>query len=261
MTTGETLQGLSLVPNRFAVADFGITETELILGQDLETQIRAANDFNWIGAYLVEQVGLNEPEITEWFRSPATSLGQRTPIEVWASPEGFEEVYEYAKDYKAMVDEALENDEPTLDDKVTRAQALAKDALVSIFESFRQAGINIGQPLTESGSARVTISNPDNPSSPVVRWKHREGLEDFRVMISEGDRLGMYYIVRAAYPGQNPMILQTGVVNILKGHESDHSADSDINGRPPSAGEIAAYVIPLAIEARNRSLKLQTLYL
>jgi len=258
MTTGETLQELSLVPNRFAVADFGLAETELILGKDLETQIAAANDFNWIGAYLVEQVGLNESEITEWFRSPAKSLGQRAPIDAWASPEGFEDVFEYAKDYKAMVDEALEGEEPTMDDKVARAQILAKDALVSVFDSFLVAGINIGQPLTKNGSALVTISNPDNPTAPVVRWKHRSGLEDFRIMISEGDRWGMYYIVRTNYPDQEPMILQTGVVNTLKGHASEDSSDSDINGRPPSAGEIAAYVIPLSIEARNRSLKLHT---
>ncbi len=251
---------MSLVPNRFAVADFGIAETELILGRDLQNQIRAANDFNWIGAYLVEQVGLNESEITEWFRSPARSLRQRAPIDVWASPDGFEEVYEYAKDYKSMVDEALGGEEPTIADKVLRAQELAKDALVSIFDGFTVAGINIGQPLRKNGSALVTISNPDNPLAPVVRWKHRGGLEDFRVMISEGDRWGMYYIVRAAYPDQDPMILQTGIVNTLRGHQSDYSADSDINGRPPSAGEIAQYVIPLTIETRNRSLELNTFY-
>lgn len=258
MSAGETLQELSLVPNRFAVAEFGIAESELILGRDLEKQITAANDFNWIGAYLVEQVGLNESEITEWFRSSARSLGQRAPIDVWASPEGFESVFEYAKDYKAMVEEALEGEEPTIDDTVARAQNLAKDALVSVFESFAVAGINIGQPLTKNGSAMVTISNPDNPAAPVVRWKHRSGLEDYRIMISEGDRWGMYYIVRSALAGQDPVILQTGVVNTLKGHATEDSSDSDINGRPPSAGEIAAYVIPLAIEARNRSLKLHT---
>jgi hypothetical protein len=258
MTTGETLQELSLLPNRFAVADFGIAETELILGRDLETQIAAANDYNWLGAYLVEQVGLNESEVTEWFRSPARSLGERAPIDVWSSPDGFEGIFEYAKDYKAMVDEALEGEEPTIDDKVVRAQELAKDALVTVFESFKVAGINIGKPLTNNGDALVLISNLDNPSAPFVRWKHRSGLEDFKIMIREGDRWGMYYIVRSASAGQEPVILQTGVVSTLKGHATEDSSDSDINGRPPSAGEIAAYVIPLAIEARNRSLKLHT---
>jgi hypothetical protein len=54
------------------------------------------------------------------------------------------------------------------------------------------------------------------------------------------------------------MVLQSGIVESFRGEYQPTSSDSDINGRPPSAGEVAMFVIPLANEVKNQTLSLMT---
>jgi hypothetical protein len=255
MSTLEGIEPLNLLPDRFEAASFSPKEARLVLGESADRQLSRDN-FNWLGAYLVEQVGLHEGEVEEWFKSSAWGLDGQRPLDVWQSLDGFEQVLDYAKAYKGYVDEALEHEDiEAVTDPLLRSHSIANRALDTILKSFEVAGVDLQPhrmtPLTRS----YALHNPKKPTAPMVRWKGNGTLEDYRITRTEGEHMSMYYIVRHLSLENTPMILQSGIVEFL-GHEmQESSSDSDLNGRAPSASEVAMFVVPLASEIKRRDLR------
>lgn len=253
MSGFERVEPLQLLPNRLGVADFSLEEVEQILGPDADFQALARDNFNWLSAYLVEEVGLHESEIVEWFRSTAKGLGDKRPLETWNNQEGFTEVFSYAKAYKKMTDEALTSEGGRENDPLVRSHDIARSALDVILRSFKLVGVDL-QPAPDPDYTRSrAIWNPDKKEGPIVRWKGNRQMEDYRITIPDGVRRATYYIVRYFPPDEQPFIVQSGVAKSFKGESQLSSSDSDIDGRPPSAGEVASFVIPVANEIKNRT--------
>src|ERR1700722_1240249 len=109
----ESVEPLNLLPDRLAIADFSESEMEQVLGESADQELSKDN-FNWIGAYLVEQAGLRETEVAEWFRSSARGLEGERPLDAWSHLEGFMQVFNYAKRYKQSVEKYVDISEDTL---------------------------------------------------------------------------------------------------------------------------------------------------
>jgi hypothetical protein len=240
-----------------AVVPFGPDEIDTILGgNEYETRLLAAN-FNWIAAYLCEEAGLFEEEVAHWFRSEAKGLGGKNPLSVWRTKEGFWKVFEYAQLYKQQVEEDM-GGEDLSDPNMFRASGIAENALGVILNSFEVAGVDISPCEEDPNYIRSrALHNPNRDNSPLVRWKGCTRMEDFRVTIDEGPREATFFIVRCKPENEEPFILQTGIGRHGKmlGENQGLDIDSDLDGRPPSAGEIASFVIPVANETHNRTLK------
>jgi hypothetical protein len=71
----------------------------------------------------------------------------------------------------------------------------------------------------------------------------------------DGDKSSIYYIVQHLQPRQRPMILQSGVVELINNQQVIGEIDSDLDGRPPGANHVAPFVIALANETLNGSMK------
>lgn len=253
MSGFEKVESLQLLPNRLGVADFSPEEVEQILGLDADSQPLAQDNFNWLSAYLVEEVGLYESEVVEWFRSTARGLGDKKPLETWNNQDGFTEVFSYAKAYKQVTDEALADEGGRESDPIIRSHDIARSALDVILRGFQLVGVDL-QPASDPSYTRSrAIWNPDKNDGPIVRWKGNGQMEDYRITIPEGARRATYYIVRYFPPDEQPIIMQSGVAQSFKGESQLSSSDSDIDGRPPSAGEVASFVIPVANEIKNRT--------
>jgi hypothetical protein len=255
MSKEQGIEALSLLPNRLAVADFTPAEIEQVLGKDLQTQELAKANFNWLGAYLVEEAGLFEGEVSDWFKSNARGLAGKSPLDFWDAHDGFEAVFEYAKEYKGLVDEALADEPPKVETAIDRSFGIARSALSIIHKGFETAGVEL-KPDSSGYTTSRAITNPGKENAPFVRWKGNSQIEDYRVMLEEGSRRYTYYIVRNLMGGETD-ILQSGIVADFEGSRYlDGTSDSDIDGRAPSAGEVASFVIPLANEVKNRTLAL-----
>jgi hypothetical protein len=258
-------ESFDLLPNRLAVAEFSPIQVDTILGGSSEAGLHnqerelLKSNFNWVAAYLCEEVGIYETELAEWFTSEARSLGGKTPLSVWRGAEGFWKVFEYAQAYKKEVDEALADEEPEVREK-TRSHKIAENALGIIMQGFEIAGADIAASEADPEHVRSqTIHNPDRIGDLTIRWKGNQSMEDYRVTVQEGPQMSSYFIVRHLPADGEPLILQTGIGRHLKTDEVDIlEIDSDLDGRPPSAGEVASFVVPLANEVKNRSLALMT---
>lgn len=258
----EQFESVSLLPNRFGIAEFGPREVEGILGKDPRQYQLASENFNWIAAYLCEEVGIFENEVTDWFRMRAKGLGQRSPLAAWQSEDGFEKVFDYAQQYKEQVDEDLgEEPGPT---GIDLSQQIGRSALKVIFKAFEVAGADISRSALDPSEERSHfIRNPDRGDLLTARWKRIGDMEDYRITKNEGPATSIYFIVRHLALGPEPVILQTGIGRHMAIDSSEALPgeqtlvlDSDIDGRPSSVGEVASFVVPLANEVRNRSLVL-----
>lgn len=260
MSTSESLESVSLLPNRLAVIPFSPEEVDTIMGgNEYERELLASN-FNWIAAYLCEEIGIYEDEVADWFRGEAAGLDHKSPLSVWRSREGFWKVFEYAQLVKQQVEEDLAGEDLSKP-AVPRSHEIAKGALGIILKGFEVAGVDISACEEDPDYTRSrTIHNPDRSTSPLVRWKGNKTMEDYRITIDEGPRQATFFIVRHLPAGEEPMILQTGIGRWGKMHGDNQTpqVDSDLDGRPPSVGEVASFVVPLANEVKNRSLVLMS---
>lgn len=258
MSAQNQVESMELLPNRLSIAPFGPEEIDTIIGSDNEYERELlTSNFNWIAAYLCEEMGIFEDEIPDWFRGEARGLDGKSPLSVWRSKEGFWKVFEHAQSCKEQVDEDLAR-EDLADPKILRSREIARNALGVILNSFEVAGVDISPSEENPDYVRIrTLHNPDRKGSPIVRWKGCKQMEDFRITIDEGPRDATFFIVRARPEGEEPFILQTGIGRLGKmlSAGQDVEVDSDLDGRPPSAGEVASFVIPVANETQNRSLK------
>jgi hypothetical protein len=257
MSDAEKFETFDVLPDRLSVAEFSPEHIDRLLGPTLESQNLARENFNWTAAYLVEEVGLYEREVAEWFLSAAKGLDGRTPLEAWDEPEGFNEVFDYARTYAEQVNEAMEEAGIPRNDSRERSHEIARQALGIIIPSLVQV---IGDYQTAENHAlgfRRIVWNPEKRDRLFVSWKGDGRMEDYRVTTKEDEGQSTYYIVRAFPPDAPPMILQTGIVRTFRGESDIYGpSTSDLDGRPPSASEVASFVIPVANEMKNRSLEL-----
>ena len=257
MSDAEKFETFDVLPDRLSVAEFSPEHIDRLLGPTLESQTLARENFNWTAAYLVEEVGLYEGEVVEWFLSGAKGLAGRTPLEVWDEPEGFNEVFDYARTYAAQVGEAMKEAGVPRNDSREQSHKIANQALDIIIPSLLQAMGEFRTPENYAARIRRVVWNPDKANKLFVSWSGDGHMENYRVTIEEDEGQSTYYIVRAFPPGEPPMILQSGIVHTFRGESDIYGpSTSDLDGRPPSASEVASFVIPVANEMKNRSLEL-----
>jgi len=247
---------LELLPNRLEIADFTPFEMGIVLGESADRELSRDN-FNWVGAFLVEQVGLHEDEVTEWFRSGSQTLGGKRPLDIWGEIEGFGVAFEYAKAYKESVAADLSS-EVTGDsraDDFNRSQGIAESALRIIDRAFQ---------IVERSAPYLGSSGPNNalhvrsksaPEEGMLRWRGGATLEEYRIQQLDGDYLRQYYIIRYLEE-DTPIVAQSGILESFKGKHIDSSSDSDFDGYAPSAGEVASFIVPLASQIKAGTLVL-----
>jgi hypothetical protein len=259
MSVPEWHASVSPLPNRFGIAEFGPNEVETILGNDSSQHQLAASNFNWIAAYLCEEVGIFEYEVTDWFRSKVRGLGAKSPLAVWGAEDGFQKVFDYAQVYKQQVDEDL-GEEPT-PVGIELSHQIANSALDVILKGFEAAGVDIPAYDGDDDFTCHTIHNPDREELIKARWKRIGDLVDYHITKKEGPVTSSYFIVRYLERYTEPLILQTGIGCSTQDESSRDqpiertlNIDSDIDGRPSSVGEVALFVVPLANEIRNNTL-------
>lgn len=251
----ERIDDLPILPNRLGVAEFNPREMGQILGVSVKDQELAKDNYNWLAAYLVEEVGIYEDEVPEWFKSRARGLDNERPIDIWKEADGFIRVFDYAQQYRDQVLEDLGEDpaDSTYMQGIARSHRLGIEALKVIFAAFEIAGI---AKMAISTDRDYAIYNPEIGDSLVASWRPRKGLQHYRIdrTSAGGDRLSRYFIV-FVIDGLEGQILQTGTGEFVtsNGHTMSET-DSDLDGRAPSAGEVARFVVPLANEVRNRTL-------
>ena len=257
-TPVEKIEPFNPLPDRLSIAEFDPDVIDRLLGSTLDSQTLAKENFNWVAAYLVEEIGLFENEVAEWFLSGAEGLHGKTPLDVWEEPEGFVDVFEYAKTYKQKVDEALDEEGISREYSLERSHETARNALNIILPGLVQiVGVDLMAGKVRNNMTSRSIWNPNRPNSPIVRWKSNGELEDYRVTIKDGEEQATYYIARALIPDERPLLLQSGIVRTFRGETDMYGpSTSDLDGRPPSPGEVAAFVIPVANEMRNGRLAL-----
>ncbi|HVX57982.1 MAG TPA: hypothetical protein VHA37_09760 [Candidatus Saccharimonadales bacterium] len=254
----DQIEPVSLMPDRLAAADFSASEIADIVGDDELSQGAARDSFNWIAAYLCEEIGFLENEVVDWFRAEKTGLEGDSPLSIWPTEDGPVRIFEYAQEVKEQVDEdlALEPEEHWS----KRSHRLGNHALEVVRKGFWTAGINVGPPLLTSHTTSHAIYNPAKGRALTARWKGNNELEDWRITIQDGSRTASYFVVRYFPPQGEPFILQTGIgrsfTETARHHAETLDIDTDINGRPPSIGEVASFVVPLAAEVKNKSLEL-----
>src|SRR5438445_10004194 len=161
MSSGD-VEPLQLLPDRLSIAEFEPEVLGQLLGLTIESQALARENFNWLAAYLVEEVGLYENEVVEWFHSGAKGLGSRTPLEAWGDPDGFTDVFSYAKACKQQADEAMTEHGIPQDHSLERSHEIARSALNVILPALMQvAGVDL-QPIRVPGlQPRQAVWNPD----------------------------------------------------------------------------------------------------
>ncbi len=258
MSAPVPVEALEILPNRLSVAEFSPPEVHAIVGDDPKLHNFRTESFNWIASYLVEEAGLFESNVVDWFTNSVPGDGETRPIDLWENEDGLEEVFELAQKFKQENDEYLAEDDKKYGVKIKpRSHDVASYALGILYKSFSIAGAGITYDwLNPEDTQMRAIFNPDNDTGPVVRWKSNSVLEDFRITINQGDRTGMYYVVQHVRPNEKPLHLQSGVVEHFKGEPfGDSTTDSDLDGRPPSANDVAPFVIAVANETLNHSLK------
>lgn len=246
-----------MLPNRLEAVEFEPVELETILGVRPDEQSLQADSFNWVAAYLCEEVGITELDLARWFRREVDGLSGQSPLEVWPTEDGYNQVFRYAQQYKRYADEVLSDSRPNPDD-VPRSYQIAERALIVIGKAFEVAGVKITPSESESMLLPVTaIHNPAKPKALMVTWKGSETLGDYKITKREGSKTAEYMIA-GLVDSDDFSVFQTGIFrhDQESGEPVNLCADgtSDIDGRPPSAGEIAEFVVPLAVEVKNKTL-------
>ncbi len=256
MSEPKNVESLSLLPDRLSVAEFNPYEIEQLLGGTAEDQMINKSNFNWLGAYLVEEVGLLESELVEWFRGDYRGLGFRRPLEVWNDYDGYLELFNYAQLFKEQVDENLADEPVTWRHKLNQSHEIARSALDVIIKGFADAGVELLPTLPVDMYRGKAITNPDKQDAPVANWRGNDRMEEYKIRMPRGAGHLTYFIIRYMTDDEKPQILQSGVFGDFNGERIEGLNDSDLDGRAPSAGEVAEFVIPLANEVKNRSLAL-----
>lgn len=256
MSSGENLEQITLLPDRLSAAAFSDAEINRIKGRGSE-EVREASaaGFNWLAAYLCEEIGYYESELVEWFRSPGRGLDWKTPLAVWAGADGPTEVFEYAQKTKEMIDEDL-SQEPD-EHWMARSHRLGSHALEVVQRGFLTAGVDTDALRKGLKDTRAyAIHSPKKDTGMSARWKSNGEMEDWRINLEDGLRRETYFVVRYFPPDGDPFIMQTGIGRSLKtdGIDSPIDIDTDMDGRPPTIGEVASFVIPFAGEVRSHSL-------
>lgn len=164
--------------------------------------------------------------------------------------------FEYAHLFKHLADEKTAGEHPASDDRLTRSHQLARYTTRIVRDGFKAAGVELTPPEDESdGLYRRVIHNPLAENGYVqVLWKAEvdEGLlhQNYRIHLINEEPGRFYFIhdVTSAEPEEEEtLILKTGIIG-------DKDMDSDIDFRPPSAGRVATFVVPLARAAQDGSL-------
>jgi hypothetical protein len=227
---------------------------KVILDESADRELSRDN-FNWLGAYMIEQVGLYEIELVDWFRAEARGLDGERPLDVWSGWDGFEQVFDYAKAYKEACDEALDDEPAEPGDDLRRSLALGQSAIQVIERAFALSGVSLESRQSERGSyGDATIWNPDKPGAPRAHWRKKGVGDDYMIVFEDGGIERRYVTFRVGEPGGGTIVMQSAILEFVNGEQVPTDCDSALDGRPPSAGQVAEFVIPLANEARNRSL-------
>jgi hypothetical protein len=257
MTRIPGVEPVEIFADRLAAADFSLNEMESISSATPDNPELARDNYNWMAAFLVEEVGLYEVEVADWFRSRAAGLDERTPLEIWSSPDGFETIFDYALRYKEQAEKALEPEPTELGEVLTRSHAVARNAISVIEKCFKSAGMNLE--LEGGDYTAKQLYNPDMGMDLLVEWQAwpwPEGdiMEQFRVTRNIGPQSFRYFIGRYKPKAGKPYILQTGLLETFNNKLVQGDSDSDINDRPPLIREVSRLIVPLAKEVKNKSL-------
>lgn len=244
------------LPNRLAVAEFNPKEVMKLTGTSLEDQITGRDNFNWVAAYLVEEVGLHEEELADWFRSSAAGLDDRRPIDVWPQPDGFVSVFDYAQQYNEQVLEDIgEDPRGSYQRGIERGQRLGVHAVRVIADAFQAAG---GESIEWVEGRDYAIHNPGRSNELVASWRPGNEIHHFRIdkQSVDSSHLSRFFVVFGVLDGQLE-VFQCGIGEFMRvdGHDFT-DVNSDLDGRPPTVGQVASFVIPLANAAKNRTLEM-----
>jgi hypothetical protein len=254
MSEIESLEPVSVLPDRLSAAAFSRAELRAILGAGHDTVRREAAraSFNWIAAYLCEEIGYYENELPDWFRSEKRGLGEETPLDVWGEAGGPDLIFEYAQETQQQIEEDLADEKP--EGPMERSHRLGGHALEVVRSAFELAGMGLLE--NDSDVTRSFAVRSQSKEGLSARWKGNGQGEDWRITMEDSGWVQSYFVVRIFLPGQPPFIFQTGIGRHSKTDHEPLSIDSDIDGRPPSVGDVASFVVPLASEVRNGSITL-----
>lgn len=245
---------MDLLPNRLAAVEFEPVELETILGLREEEKPSNTDNFNWVAAYLCEEVGITELDLCKWFRREVPGLDDQSPLDIWTSEDGFGRVFSYAQKCKEYAD-SVASDTRSDAEEVPRSHQIASRALVVVDRALEMAGAV--RSFDENGRIQTGVHNPARPEELLVTLRGDESSEVCKIIKQDGDRLSQYLIYRHVLDGADLVILQTAIFTNDKsasGSLVDIDSRSDLDDRPPSAGEIASFVVPLAVEVKNGSL-------
>jgi hypothetical protein len=250
----EGVEPVRLLPDRLAVAGFSLPVMGIILGESADQELSRDN-FNWLGAYMIEQVGLHEMELAEWFTSEGGELDGERPLDVWGELGGFGRVFDYAKAYKELCDDALADAAPEDTDSLRRSLSIGHSAIDMIERAFALSGVSLELKQDESGPwGNAMLWNPEKPEAARAHWRKKGNSDTYMISFSEGETERRYITGRMTEPGGRAIVIQSAILEITGGERVPTEYDSALDGRPPSAGQVAEFVIPLASEAKSRSL-------
>lgn len=254
MSEIDSLEPVSVLPDRLAAAAFSRAELRTIIGTSCDALRRegARDSFNWIAAYLCEEIGYYENELTDWFRSEMRSLGNQSPLTVWGEEDGPDRIFDYAREIKEQIDEDLASERP--EGWMERSHRLGNHAMGVVRSAFEIAGMGMVEGVgDEMRSFAIRSQGKEGLSA---RWKGNGQGEDWRITMEDSDWVQSYFVVRLFPPNQPPFIFQTGIGRHSKTDHESFEIDTDIGGSPPTIGDVASFVIPLAGEVRNGSISL-----
>lgn len=254
MSEIECLEPVSVLPDRLSAAAFSRAELRAILGTGHDTvrHEAARASFNWIAAYLCEEIGYYENELTDWFRSEKRGLDRETPLDVWGEENGPDRIFDYAQETQGQIEEDLAGERP--ESPMERSHRLSGHAMEVVRSAFEMAGMGLIEGTGDTTRSFAIRSQSREGLS--ARWKGNQQGEDWRITMEDDNWVRSYFVVRMLLPGRPPFIFQTGIGQHSKtGHEL-FEIDTDIDGRPPGIGDVASFVVPLASEVRNGSITL-----
>ncbi len=254
----EGIEPVSVLPDRLAAAEFSDAELRAILGRSSGEVPREVSreSFNWIAAYLCEEVGYPEAEVVEWFREDKRSLDWARPLDVWGDEDGPDRLFAYAQEVKEQIDEDLADERP--ETTMERSHRLGNHALIVARDAFLVAGMDIDPHIGTGEQTRMFGLQSAKHEGLSLRWKGSSYGEDWRITMETEEEVRSYFVVRVFPPGERPFIFQTGIGRHSRTDGKSSEVDTDIDGRPPSIGQVASFVIPLGSEVRNGSLELLT---
>jgi hypothetical protein len=242
---------MDVLPNRLAKVAFHPVEVSTILGDtDGEYEFQM-DSFNWVAAFLHDEFGMEDEAIVDWFREPAPGLGDRPPLLAWAAENGFWKVFEYAQFVKHQADEECQPDDPSQEKKIFRSHQVGNYLLEMVREGFKVAGVEVGPEITDTTDMGQAVHNPDSGNPVLLTWQRMsdDAYETYKIILNYGaDKDEARYSITRCLAEEEPFIIQSGIIK-----EGFEEMDSSLDGRPPSAGELASFAIPLAKEIQDRS--------